>query len=90
MAVAVVGQCLVAACVVLTGLFGAKWHVGFPMWNRVSEATERVLQWLMTIQVVWGMKGSFFPVSSFLSAEFQALIKELADKPDNFVFHLVI
>lgn len=41
MAVVVIGQCLVAACVVLTGLVGAQWHVGFPMWNRVS--TDRIL-----------------------------------------------
>ena len=40
MAVAVVGQCLVAGCVVLTGLVGAKWHVGFPMWNRASVAFD--------------------------------------------------
>jgi len=37
MAVVVVGQCLVAMAVVLTGLVGARWHVGFPMWNRVSS-----------------------------------------------------
>lgn len=43
---AVIGQFLVAGCVVLTGLFGAKWHVGFPMWNRV----------------VWGMRASYFPL----------------------------
>ena len=38
MAAAVVGQVLVALCVVLTGLVGARWHVGFPMWNRVSHS----------------------------------------------------
>lgn len=35
-----------ATCVVLTGLIGAKWHVGFPMWNRV----------------VWGLRASYFPL----------------------------
>ncbi len=44
MGVVVIGQCLVACAVVLTGLVGAKWHVGFPMWNRVS--------WSMTIDAL--------------------------------------
>lgn len=35
MAVVCVGQILVAAAVICTGLLGAEWHVGFPMWNRV-------------------------------------------------------
>ena len=46
MAVVVIGQCLVACCVVCTGLVGARWHVGFPMWNRMT----------------WGLKASFFPL----------------------------
>ncbi|WWD21804.1 hypothetical protein CI109_106292 [Kwoniella shandongensis] len=46
MAVAVVGNILIAIACVLTGLFGAEWHVGFPMWNRMT----------------WGMKASFFPL----------------------------
>lgn len=63
MAVVVVGQCLVAIAVVLTGLVGARWHVGFPMWNRVSR-----LVWLGAweadkLQMTWGLKASFFPVS---------------------------
>lgn len=45
---AVIGQFLVAGCVVLTGLIGARWHVGFPMWNRV----------------VWGLRASYFPLAN--------------------------
>jgi glucose dehydrogenase len=41
--VAVIGQLLVAGAVILTGLVGAEWHVGFPMWNRVSRASKPVL-----------------------------------------------
>jgi len=51
---AVIGQCLVAACVVMTGLFGAKWHVGFPMWNRV----------------VWGLRASYFPLANRIVLSF--------------------
>lgn len=51
---AVIGQFLVAGCVVLTGLVGAKWHVGFPMWNRV----------------VWGMKASYFPLANRIVLSF--------------------
>jgi hypothetical protein len=40
MAAVVVGQCLVALAVVATGLVGAHWHVGFPMWNRVSHLND--------------------------------------------------
>jgi NCS1 family nucleobase:cation symporter-1 len=51
---AVIGQLLVAACVVMTGLFGAKWHVGFPMWNRV----------------VWGLRASYFPLANRIVLSF--------------------
>ncbi|KAK4684535.1 nucleobase:cation symporter-1, NCS1 family, partial [Tremellales sp. Uapishka_1] len=54
MAVVVIGQCLVAAAVVLTGLVGAEWHVGFPMWNRMT----------------WGMKGSVFPLLNRIALSF--------------------
>jgi cytosine/uracil/thiamine/allantoin permease len=45
---AVIGQFLVAGCVVMTGLVGARWHIGFPMWNRV----------------VWGLRASYFPLAN--------------------------
>ena len=48
MGVVVVGQFIVAGAVILTGLVGAKWHVGFPMWNRMT----------------WGMRAAWFPVRS--------------------------
>lgn len=51
---AVIGQLLVAACVVMTGLFGARWHVGFPMWNRV----------------VWGLRASYFPLANRIVLSF--------------------
>nr|XP_019007707.1 uncharacterized protein I206_07341 [Kwoniella pini CBS 10737]OCF46488.1 hypothetical protein I206_07341 [Kwoniella pini CBS 10737] len=54
MAVAVIGQCLVAGACVLTGLFGAEWHVGFPLWNRTT----------------WGMKASFFPLLNRIALSF--------------------
>ncbi|ORY30779.1 permease for cytosine/purines, uracil, thiamine, allantoin-domain-containing protein [Naematelia encephala] len=54
MAVVVIGQLLVAGCVILTGLFGAQWHVGFPMWNRV----------------VWGIRASFFPLANRIVLSF--------------------
>jgi NCS1 family nucleobase:cation symporter-1 len=43
---AIIGNILIALAVVATGMLGAKWHVGFPMWNRI----------------VWGMWGSYFPL----------------------------
>jgi NCS1 family nucleobase:cation symporter-1 len=44
MAAVVIGQCIIAVAVVLTGLVGAKWHVGFPLWNRVgfSQPSSRL------------------------------------------------
>jgi hypothetical protein len=42
MAVVVIGQFLVAGAVILTGLMGAEWHVGFPMWNRVIHSQRRL------------------------------------------------
>ncbi|WVQ63452.1 uncharacterized protein L199_001605 [Kwoniella botswanensis] len=54
MAVVVIGQCLVAGACVLTGLFGAEWHVGFPLWNRAT----------------WGMKASFFPLLNRIALSF--------------------
>nr|XP_018259521.1 uncharacterized protein I303_07589 [Kwoniella dejecticola CBS 10117]OBR81679.1 hypothetical protein I303_07589 [Kwoniella dejecticola CBS 10117] len=54
MAVVVIGQCLVAGACVLTGLFGAEWHVGFPLWNRTT----------------WGMKASFFPLLNRIALSF--------------------
>ncbi|ORX40323.1 NCS1 nucleoside transporter family [Kockovaella imperatae] len=54
MAVAVIGNLLVATCVVLTGLVGARWHVGFPMWNRMT----------------WGLWGSLFPLANRIILSF--------------------
>ncbi|WWC70335.1 uncharacterized protein I206_104285 [Kwoniella pini CBS 10737] len=46
MIVNVLGGFLVAAVIVCTGQMGARWHVGFPMWNRM----------------VWGLRASYFPL----------------------------
>nr|XP_019050933.1 hypothetical protein I302_01376 [Kwoniella bestiolae CBS 10118]OCF29863.1 hypothetical protein I302_01376 [Kwoniella bestiolae CBS 10118] len=54
MAVVVIGQCLVAGACVLTGYFGAEWHVGFPLWNRTT----------------WGMKASIFPLLNRIALSF--------------------
>jgi hypothetical protein len=63
MAVVVVGQCLVACCVILTGHVGAKWHVGFPMWNRVRpNLLPNAMGYLLTRQMTWGLRASWFPV----------------------------
>ncbi len=43
----VIGQLIVGLAVVANGFVGAEWHVGFPVYNRF----------------VWGVFGSFFPLS---------------------------
>lgn len=51
MLVSCIGNILCASVVCLVDWSdGLKYHVGFPMWNRI----------------VWGIRASYFPVSSYI------------------------